>query len=119
MKTVENVITVVTESGKTSGVETLKLDEGFVTGVVVYYNSNSNQGTVRLRLTDGQGNEIAKMQNIENFRSRNVEYAKDGKPLFIKGGQTIKAQVQSTDTFSQNAEIDVIFIFDTNQTPNY
>lgn len=110
-KVAENIISVTVPVGTRTAVVNQDLDGGKIIAVLAYH-SNFNAGEYcRLGIRDAQGNEVSKLQNIENYRSRNVEYLKDGKFLQLDGGRSAKVEVNFKANLTVEATIDVIFIY--------
>jgi predicted RecA/RadA family phage recombinase len=114
--TTEEVITVEIANGVNSGSGSLTLPEGKIIGVTAFYNGINNPGMVRASIRNNKNFEISKLQHINNYRSREVEYLKDGKPLATTGGQTLKVDVIASQNFTADTEIDFIFIYENEES---
>lgn len=104
-------ITVLdTTKGKT---ESQVLEDGATyTRVIASWANLNNTGLVRCSIKDGSNEFIAKLQAIENFRSREVEFLKDGKPIEIVGGKKVTITIASESAFTDDTEIDFTFVKD-------
>ena len=112
----ENIIYLGLSIGQKTLSVKQSLDEGKVIGVIAYHNNFTNNEFCRLAITDANGNDLAKLQNIENYRSREVEYSKDGKTLRFDGGRPVTVTAIFKDNLIVASDIEVIFIYEnTNQ----
>ena len=110
--TIEDVLILDVPAGVTVKDARKELRPGRIIGVVVYGedDSNGNSSVVRLSLKDSTGADICKLQNIKNYRSREAAYLVGCKPLDIKGGQIVTAEVVAKNAF-RGTSFDVIFIY--------
>jgi hypothetical protein len=116
LNTTEEVIAIQIARGSSGGTASLTLPAGKIIGVMAYYGLLNNPGIVRAAIVDNKNVEISKTQHIDNYRSRNVEYLKSAKPLATEGGKTIKVNVIASQNFTEETEIDFIFIYE-NENP--
>lgn len=107
----EDIVTVKILSGTTGRTESQTLEAGDIERVVAIYKNQNNDSLVRASIKGSTSEPIAKSQPIENFRSREVEYSKDGRPISITGGQRVTITVLSETEFLADTEIDFVFIY--------
>lgn len=113
MRTIEDVIAVRVLQNATTATVTKKLNPGRIIGVMAYKSDakSFNTGMVRASIKDSQGFEVSKLQHIDNYRSRDCQYLDGAKPLDIEGGQSYTIDIMATAPFSNNLDVDFIFVY--------
>lgn len=100
------------DSGTPGGSFDTTPEPGNIVGCIIYLNNgetkNPQMVTAGLK---SNGAEIAKMQPIESYRSRDVEYVKDGKPIQAQGGNLITLNIASRANFTADLYGYIVFIY--------
>lgn len=101
------------ESGTTGRSFDITPESGEIVGCVIYLNNNEtqNQQMVTAGIKEASGNDLAKMQPIEAFRTRDVESQKDGKPLVTQGGNLLTLNIASRATFDDDLYGYIVFVY--------
>lgn len=119
MKTLEYIIPITVLSGTTGNTAQAKLPSGKITHAAVFYRdyTTANDGFVRVAITDASGQDISKMQSIENYRDRNAGYLEGKKPLDIEGGNIFNFIIQASIAFKTDFMAELVFVYENeNQT---
>ncbi|MFY0481659.1 hypothetical protein ACI6PS_03565 [Flavobacterium sp. PLA-1-15] len=106
------VVPLIIPAGTNSGRVTVGTESGLIKRCVIASKEPNNQGMVRALVKDSAGDKIAELQAIEIYRSRDVEYSKDGVPLNIIGGSQITYEVIATENFDSVFHSDLILIYE-------
>jgi hypothetical protein len=59
------------------------------------------------------------MQSIDNYRDREAGYIEGKKPLNVEGGNFYTVSVQSTELFTADFQVEMIFVYENPCTSNY
>lgn len=116
--TTEEAVGLIVENGTFGNKMDFTPPAGKVIGCVIYKDDldKSNTGFVRAWIKDSYGNYLSMPQHIDNYRSRDAEYAKGGKPLNIMAnGQPFSWGITSTETFTDQHKAELIFIYENSQ----
>ena len=86
---------------------------GRVVGCVIFHNIQpSETAFIEAKILDNAGVEISKLQHIDNYRSRDAEYLKGCKPLFIDTqGRTFTFEIQASQAVDNDFKAQLIFIY--------
>lgn len=109
------VIPLVVPAGATSNKVTIQTDPGFILRAVICHEEPNNLGMVRALTKGSSGDKISELQPLEIYRSRDVEYSKDGVPMNIPGGGLITYEVIATKPFDSEFQSDLILIYEEKQ----
>jgi hypothetical protein len=122
MKTQEYIAQLTVLSGSASGSVDVKLPPGRITHVAAFFRDYSavNAGFVRASIKDSNGEEVSKMQALENYRDRDGGYLIGKKPLPVEGGNFFTYTVQATVAFTADFMSELVFVYQIeNQQPGY
>lgn len=96
-------------------------DAGRIKRILLYLEGNETKNPQMV--TAGvvvNGNELLKQQPIESYRSRDVAYESDGKPLVINGGSLVTVNIASRAQFTADLYGYIVFVYaDEFQEPQY
>ena len=106
------VVPLVILAGTNAGKVTVGTESGLIKRCVIASKEPNNPGMVRALVKDKAGDKISELQALEIYRSRDVEYAKDGVPLNIEGGSLITYEVIATAIFAADFHSDLVLIYE-------
>jgi translation elongation factor P/translation initiation factor 5A len=119
MESLEKIISITVLSASKSGQATETLDDGEIERVVCYSSSNdgnhNNTSMVRAEIVSN-GKQIASMQPVDHFRSRNVKVEEDGKPIPNVAGRKVQIVVVADENFTADTSFDFVFIYKNNNS---
>jgi hypothetical protein len=117
MKSFIQVIQLKVLAGSSSAQETIKLPDGNVKFLAMFYKDvdAANTGFVRASITDSVGEEVVQMHSIKNYRDREADYHEGKMPVRFKGGSMYTVKIQATANFTTDFPVEVVFVYDPNQ----
>lgn len=119
MESLEKIISITVLGASKSGQATETLDDGEIERVVCYSSSNddnhNNTSMVRAEIVSN-GKQIASMQPVDHFRSRNVKVEEDGKPIPNVAGRKVQIVVVADENFTADTSFDFVFIYKNNNS---
>ncbi len=107
---IEERVNISVATGQTmNAVETVTSSDGTdVIRVVVFRGDLNNASMVDLSI-QANGNDVSKLQHIDNYRSREAGYL-DNKHCHFPSGQKVRIEVRAESEFKANFKAQVIFI---------
>lgn len=114
-KPIEYVISVTVGTGTSTNQATLQLPAGKIKCVTAFFRDYSaiNAGFVRASVQDGNGQEVSRMQSIDNYATRQGgDYYSSKKPLPMDAGQNVTVTVQATANFTAPFLVDFVFVYE-------
>lgn len=112
--TKEHIQTLTVENGESVAEVTFKPEAGNIIGCVAITRGDeqdANVDFINVSLQDSAGVFLSKAQAIQNYRSRDAEYAKACKPLNVEGGNQMTLRVQSKQPFKADFAFQFILIY--------
>lgn len=114
-KTIEQVISLTVANTTTTNSATVFLPGGKIKAVVAFFSDYSaiNAGFVRASVKDANGEEVSKMQSIENYKNRQGgSYTTAKKPLPVDGGSNYTVTVTATAAFTGAFLVEFVFVYE-------
>lgn len=107
---IEERVNISVATGQTmNAVETVTSSDGTdVIRVVVFRGDLNNASMVDLSI-QANGNDVSKLQHIDNYRSREAGYL-DNKHCHFPSGQKVRIEVRAETAFTADFKAQVIFI---------
>lgn len=100
------------DTGSSGGSFDMTPEKGNIVGCLIFLNNDETKNPQMVTAgLKSNGAEIAKMQPIESYRSRDVEYVKDGKPIQAQGGNLITLNIASRANFTEDLYGYVVFVY--------
>ncbi len=114
MKSLTQVISLSVLAGSQNAEKTIKLPEGNVKYLALFYKNldTVNTGFVRASITDTNGEEVVQMQSIKNYRDRESGYYEGKMPVRFKGGDFYTVKIQATNSFTDDFLVEAIFVYE-------
>lgn len=106
---IEEVIDLEIVAGQSIGniVQATENDGSEVVQVVVFYNGEAD-APIMAGITVA-GNDVSKMQHINNYRSRDCDYLAN-KPCYFESGQKVDFKVRTSGEFTSDFTAQLILI---------
>lgn len=107
---IEEIKQITVSAGSSTNTVQFTPPPGTIVSAIIYPQSENypTTGLVRTRIAKASGTEIAKMQPLKNFRSREVPYDQDGKPLLVDGEVALTWTIFSTADFDSDFTADLV-----------
>jgi hypothetical protein len=114
-KPIEYVIPVTVSNGDTNAQSSAQLPPGKIKCVTAFFRDYSaiQAGYVRSAIQDSNGEDVSKMQSIENYATRQGgNYYDSKKPLPMDAGQLVTITVLATAAFTGDFLVDYVFVYE-------
>jgi|GEM_PF-364564 len=108
---IEEVVNLTIASGASSGSVQFTPQPGKILGVKIFKAGGANDGLVNASVRGSNGDYLSRPQHIDNYRSREVAYMQDFKPMPYQGGSPLTWEIQATDTFSSDLVAQLIVVY--------
>jgi hypothetical protein len=114
MKSLVQVLALTVLAGTNSVEKSIKLPEGNIKFVSMFYKDvdAANTGFVRASIVDTNGEEIVQMHSIKNYRDREAGYHEGKMPIRGIGGNYYTVKIQATAPFSNNFDVETVFTYE-------
>jgi len=112
----EEIQELTIPTGQSYGKVSFTPEQGKIVRCVIYTGDKNNPGFIKAGIKGSGGNELSKLQPIQNYRSREVEYAIDGKPLKVNGGQLLTFEILATAPFTAPYLATLVLIYEKEST---
>lgn len=110
--TIEEVVTLDIESGNSTGKVRFELPAGEIIRCAIFAKSAAeNPSMVRASIKTIGGEDICRLQCIENYRDREGDYIEGKKPISIEGGKSYVYEIIADTEFTEKYLTDLIIVY--------